>query len=332
MLVTGCAGSSREQSASENKTYVIKATQPFAATHPWNKGLEKFAELVKQKTNGKIKVEIYPAGQLSGGNPRTQNEQVQAGTLQMVIQSPIIWTNWDSRYMVYNLPFLFPDRDTAFKVVKNSDVVKETLSFLEPKGVKFLGIWENGFRHVTNSKRPIKTPDDMRGLKLRIPETNLFISTFKALGAQPTIIPMGEVYTALQQGTADGQENPLSVIESNKLYEVQKYVTIWHACWDPALVAINKKFYDELPQDLQKAVQEAVNEAGEYEINLIAQDDKRLLGELATKGMEVTQLTPEQEELFRKATSGVYDEFQSTIGKDLIDRFKKAIEEAKKGQ
>lgn len=313
----------------EAKTYVLRATQCFAATHPWNKGLERFGELLAEKTDGGIKVEVYPAGQLSSGNPRTMNEQVQAGTLQMVIQSPIIWTMWDERYMVYNLPFMFPSREVAFEVVDNSDVVQETLGYLESKGILHLDIWENGFRHITTTDRIIKTPEDLKGLKLRIPETNLFISTFESMGAEPAIIPMGEVYTSLQQGVADGQENPLSVIYSNKLYEPCDYLTIWGNCWDPAFVSINKSFYESLPQEYQKAVVEAVKEAGEYEIELITNDEDRLIEELKEKGMTVTILTPEMEEKFREATAVVYDKFEDKIGADLIERFKNAIEEAK---
>lgn len=329
-LLVMSACSNKTENAETREVYVIKATHPFPATHPWNKGLEKFSELVGERSNGQIKVEIYPSGQLSGGNTRTQNEQVQAGTLQMVVQSPIIWTGWDKRYMVYNLPFMFPDRDTAFKVVDNSEIVKETLTYLEDDNIKFVDIWENGFRNITNTKRAITKPEDLKGLKIRIPETNLFISTFKTLGADPTIISMGEVYTSLQQGTVDGQENPLSVIHSNKFYEVCDYLTVWGYCWDPAFVAINKPFFDSLPSDLQQAVIDCVKEAGNYEKKLIADNDARLIQELEDKGMKVSILTPEQQDVFITATKPVYDEFESVIGKELINKFRAAVQEAQK--
>jgi len=270
-------------------------------------------------------VDIYPSGSLSGGNTRTMLEQLQSGAVDMTIHSTIIYTGFDNKFSVLSLPFLFPDRPIGHKTV-DGPLGDEMLTGLEKIGIKGLAYWESGFRELTNNKRPVVTPADVAGLKIRIPEIKLFISAFRVLKADPTVMTFGEVFTALQQGTIDGQENPATIIHSSKLYEVQKYLTMWDYVWDPLILGVNKKFYDGLPADVQKAMQEAAKEAAVYQRQVVVEEEKALFADMEKKGMKITLLTKDQKGEFAKMMTPVYDEYRTILGKDLIDKWIKATQ------
>ena len=190
---------------------------------------------------------------------------------------------------------------------------------LTKKGLRLAGFYENGFRHITNSKRPINAPADVKGLKIRTPENLAQIETFKALGAIPTPMPFSELYNALQQGVVDGQENPLQNIWDAKMYEVQKHLALTSHIYNSAYVIVSNKFWTGLPADLRKAAEESLREASYFQMDLVANLDNRLLNDLKAKGMQIT--TPDRE-AFRKATGPAYDAFYAKFG----DRAKKIIE------
>ena len=310
------------------KTYTIRATQTFASTHPWHKGFEKFKEIVEAKTNGRIKVQNYPAGQLSGGNNRTMCEQVQAGTLQLLVQSPPSWAGLAPKSQIYNLPFMFPDNETALKVATQSEVSQKILdASFEGLGVTVMDIWENGFRNLTSRTKIVHTPADLKGMKVRVPATPLLTEVFKTLGALPVTMSMPEVYTSLQQGAVDAQENPVSAIFSNKLHEVAPKITMWKYCWDPGIVTINTKFYESLPEDLQKAVADSLKEAGQYVNELTAKEDKELLDDIKKSGAEIYVMTPEESAVFAEAMKPVYAKFAPEFGPELIEALQKEIAE-----
>ena len=307
--------------------YIIRSTQVFASTHPWNKGLEKFKEVIEKTSNGRIRVEVYPAGQLSGGNIRTMNEQVQIGTLQLLVQSPLGWAGLASKALIFDLPFLMPDNKTGLKVVR-SPLAKEILDeALAGLGVTGLDFWENGYRVITHRNKIIRKPDDFKGVKIRIPPNPLFTEIYTSLGATPVAMSTSEIYTALQQGAVDAQENPVSAIYSNKFYEVAPKITMWKYCWDPGMLTINSQFYNDLPPDLRQAVDAAILEAGDLVASLVAKDDAEVLDIFQKNGAEIYYQTPEETQAFIDFLKPIYDKFTPEFGADKIEKLRQLIAE-----
>jgi TRAP-type transport system periplasmic protein len=285
--------------------------------HPYQKGAEKFKQIVEEKSQGKIKINIFPSSQL--GNGRDEIEGLQLGTIQFHIGSVAPVANFAPKLNVLSLPYLFQSREQAIKVL-DGDLGKELSSDLEKKGIINLMFWENGFRHLTNNVKPIKTAADVKGLKIRVQESPAYISFVKALGATPTPIPFGELYTAMEQKVVDGQENPLAQIATNKFNEVQKYLTLDGHTYDAAVFLVSKAAFDKLPPDLQQVVKDAAKEAGDYERQVSKDLDAKFLKQLKDGGMQVEE-HPDIAS-FQKAVEPVYKEMESTIGKDLIDKIK----------
>jgi TRAP-type transport system periplasmic protein len=304
----------------QSKPLIIKASHLQPPTHPWGIAMKRYAESVATATQGKVKIELYPSAQLTGGNEKTMVEQLMMGTQQMGLFPSSLPGD---KFLVTELPFLFSNRQKIYEVL-DGKVGQELLGMYEQPGLKAFSFWENGYHQFTNSKRPITKPDDMKGLKMRVPMTPCILESVKALGATPVPISLGELYMALQQGTADGQQNPLSTIYSNKYYEVQKYLTMIGYIWNPLVLGMNKSFYDSLPSDVQKVLAEKGREVATYERGLIQEEDKILEKKLAELGMKITVLNREQIALFREATKGVAQKMEPLIGKDLIKKFQDA--------
>lgn len=329
LLLAGCGGGGETGSqASTDGTYKIKLGSPLADSHPGHDGFLKFKELVEKESNGKIKVEYFPNAVLGGDRELT--EAVQMGTVTMMLSSTSPVANFDKSFYLFDLPFLFPDRETAYKVL-DGPVGQKLLDNLSSQGIKGLGYWENGFRNITNSKRPIKKLEDLEGLKLRTMENKLHIAAWKQLGANPTPMAFGELFTALQQGTVDGQENPLALIVSNKFYEVQDYLTLSGHVYTPFVIMMNKDFFDSLPQDLQQVVLDAVKQAGEYQRNLIKEQESDNLKVIKNAGVEVYELPKEEKDRMRKQLKPVYDMAGDMIGDpQLVDQLVAEVEKYSK--
>lgn len=344
-MLTGCGSSnssgsagtdtaSAEEGAAASTTkdtgdaQVLLASHPFNATHPWQLGLEYLGDILYERTDGRYTVEVHPSASLSGGSNRSIVEMTGTGALQIMIHSCLSYQGFNEKYAVLSLPFMFPSREVGFDVMNNSEIGKEAMTWLEPNGCIAFSVVENGFRFLTNSKRTVATPDDIVGLKIRIPESQGLVSEFRHWGADPTILNMAEVYTAIQQGTVDGQENPVAAIDSNKLYEVCPYITSWTYCWDPAWIMWNKDLIDSLsPEDKEIFIQ-ASKDAADYINNLIAESDAELLTKFEDYGCEVTVLTPEQEQAFKDAAAPVYDEYREILGAELVDGMIEAVAES----
>ena len=308
------------QVRAQEKTLVIKASHGGSPGHPWDLAMKKYAELLETRTKGKVKIEIFPNFQLAGGNERTTTEQVMTGTQQMALFPTSLA---GEKYSVFGLPFLLPNRQKIYEIC-DGRVGQELLDMQGSLGLKALVFWENGYRQITNSKRPILKPDDMKGLKIRVPHAPHLLESVKALGAIPVPISMGELYVALQQGTADGQENPFSTIYNNKLYEVQKFVSVVNYSWSPLTLALNKSFFDKLPPDVQKVMSDTGKEVAPYARNLIQEEDKFLAKKLEEAGIKVAYLSEEQIALFREATKIVISKLESRVGKEMIKKFQDA--------
>ncbi|PZE22793.1 TRAP transporter substrate-binding protein [Paenibacillus xerothermodurans] len=336
LTMTGCGNYGGQKTDTANTTkpentvtdsgkpaITIKASHGDPESSPRHKGLAQFAKTVDEKSQGRIKVTIYPNGQLSNGNNQTMIEQLQTGTLQMATVSNLVFSNFEKKFGALSLPFLFNDRQKAYNAV-DGPVGTELLSTLEAKGIQGVGYWEGGFRQITNSKKAIATPEDLQGLKIRVPEITMYQSLYKKLGATATPMAFGELFSAMEQKVVDGQENPLVTIDSAKFQEVQKHVTIWDYSWDALIVGFNKKFWDGLDDESKKIITDAVKEAGTYERGLVAQGDKDLIDKLAKDGMTVTQLSDQQKQAFRAKVADVYKEVESEYIAELIDKLVEA--------
>ncbi|QNB46340.1 DctP family TRAP transporter solute-binding subunit [Thermanaerosceptrum fracticalcis] len=318
LLIVGCGGNKPAEAPKNNQQgpIVLKLGHVLNESSPFHKGAVEFAKKVETKSNGKLKIEVYPSAQL--GNDRTLAEGLQLGTVDMSVSGTATVTGFVPRLQVFDLPFIFRDAEHAYKVL-DGPIGSEVLKDFEAKGIVGLAFWENGFRHVTNSKKIIKKPEDVKGMKIRVQEIPLHVSFWKQLGADPTPMAWTEVYTALQQGTVDGQENPVQTIYTQKIYEVQKYISMTGHVYAPAVIMMSKKTYDKLPADLQKIVVEAARETATYERNYIKELEDKAIKELPGLGMQV-EMNPDKE-AFKAAVQPVYKEYGEKLKvTDLIQR------------
>jgi tripartite ATP-independent transporter DctP family solute receptor len=310
----------------------IRLSHVTAKGSPWDKGAERFAELVAKNTGGRIAVKVFPQSQLANGSQKAELEMLQSGVLDMTWDSPIILALFlDKRFDVWNLPWLYPSMEVANRVA-DGPMGELANRWLADKGIVGLGIGVNGFRELTNSRRAIAAPDDLKGIKFRVAGSKLYLETFKLLGANAVTMSFGEVFTALQQGVIDGQENPTAIIDSSRLYEVQKHLTLWHYSFDPLVLCINKRLFDALAPGDQKAIREAAREAVAFERQLSADEEKRLPEELRKKGMQVNTLTPQQIAAFRDRVKPVYAMVEEYVGADNMKLMLSEVEKAAKAK
>jgi len=273
-------------SKDEIKPIVVRIAHTHTEEGISYKGSLKFKELVESGSNNRIKVEHYPNSQL--GADKDIQEGVKLGTIEAGLSSsPIVSLN--DYYKLLDAPYLFINRVHIAKVL-DGEIGQKMARQMEEVGIKHLGYWENGFRHITNNKRPIYKPEDLSGIKLRVPESAVRMNTFKAFGANPVAMPWPEVFGALQQGIIDGQENPLAVIYQASLHEVQKYLSFTGHVYSAFHLLINKKFFDSLPIDLQRILVESGSEAARYTRILGEEADKKLANLMHQKsGIKINQ-------------------------------------------
>ena len=298
----------------QEKTVSLKLGHAVAPEHPYHLGAVKFAELVAQRTGNKVKIDVYPSTQL--GNERDMVEGLQLGTMDLVVTSTGPLGGFVPKMFVVDLPFLFRDREHAYKVL-DGPIGKDLFEAFAPKGIKGLAFWENGFRQITNNVRPIEKPEDLKGIKIRTMENKVHLASFRAFGASPTPMAWSEVYTALQQKTIDAQENPIAIIYHQKIAEVQKYLTLTGHFYSPTPLLMSLKAYSALPKDIQKIMDDTAIECATYERNLLRDSEAKQIAELKAKGMQVT--TPNKKS-FQDAAASVYKEFEAQFGKDTIDK------------
>jgi len=273
----------------------------------------KFKELTEKYTNGEVKVTIFPNAVL--GDERTLLERMKMGIVDAGIITSGPFVNFVPQFGVVDMPFLFRDSEHAYKVL-DGPIGDKLFADLEPQGWKGLAWAERGFRNLTNNKRPINKPEDVAGLKIRLMQNPIYVDSFKALGANAVPMAWTEALTALQQHTIDGQENPLNVIVSFKLYESQKYLAITRHAYAPAPIIMSMMTWKKLTPVQQTAVLKAAREAAQYERDYDNQNEAGWLKELADKGMVITK--PDLS-AFLKAVKPVYDTYSDKFGKDLIN-------------
>jgi C4-dicarboxylate-binding protein DctP len=310
--------------------YTIKFSHVVSPDTPKGKAANYFAKRVEELSHGRIKVEVYPNGQL--GSDKVILRKLKFNTVQMAAPSFSKFTGLVPQLALFDLPFLFKDANHLHRVL-DGEVGHYLLGLVSKKGYVALGYWDNGFKQFTDSKRPLKLPTDGKGLKFRVMSSKVLIEEIKAMGGIPVVLPFGEVYSALQQGVVDGQENTISNIYTKKFYEVQRYMTLSNHGYLGYLVVISKKFWNKLPEDLKKVIRQAMEEATEKErqwAEELNQEQLQKIREYAQKTgkLEIISLTPEQRKVWEKQLKSIYPKFYSTIGKDLIEKVEKAGEEA----
>lgn len=306
-----------EAASGEAKTLQVGIT--LAEDSHYYKGLEHFADLVEEKSEGELAIEIFPNGSLGG--ERDMVESLQVGSLDMVLTSTGPLGGFAPEINVVDLPFLFENREHAYKVL-DGEIGQDLLSGLEDQSLKGLAWWENGFRHITNSQHPIEKPEDLKGLKIRTMENNVHMDSFKAMGADPTPMSFTELFTALQQGVVDGQENPVPIISTSRFYEVQDYLTLTGHFYSPAALLVSSQVFDGLSEDQQKALQEAASEGAEYEREIVAEMEDEMIADLKDQGMKIVEDVDKK--AFQKATTSVYDQYSDQVGEDLIKQIQDA--------
>lgn len=320
IFTAACSGGSgSEKTATKDDPIIIKFSHVTSIDSVKGKAAERFAELVAEKTDGKAKVEVYPSSQLYGDNDEL--DALVSGNVHMIAPSVTKMVKLDPRWQYVDMPFLFANQEHARKFFE-SDVAKTLLNsdILASNDIMGLAFWENGFKHFTNNKHPLKTPEDFKGLKFRAQAGKVLEAQFKALGAGSATIAFGETYAALQQGTVDGQENTYNNIDTQKYQEVQKYMTLSeHGRLDYA-VFVNKPFWDKMPADIRGQVEEALKEATELEWKLASEENAASLENIKNSGkVEVLSLTDEERAALEAALQPVYDEFADVITAELID-------------
>ena len=279
---------------------------------------ETFAKLVSERTNGAYQIEIYPNGAL--GDEAAMLESMQIGTLDAAIITSGPFVNFAPEMGVLDMPFLFSSNEEAYQIL-DGEVGQELLDKLSDAGLKGLAYAERGFRNLTNSVRPVSSAADIDGLKVLVMENEVYTATFKALGVNAVPMAWSEALTALQQGTIDGQENPVNVLHSYKLWETQKYVTMTRHAYASAIITMSQDVFDKLPADVQEIFKQAAQEAAETERAWVAENESAQLQTLKDNGMEVVE-EPDVDS-FKAAVQSVYDSYPQYA--DYLSRIQSAL-------
>ena len=301
---------------------VIKFSHVVAPDTPKGKGAEKFKELAEKYTAGKVKVEVYHNSSLY--KDKEELEALQLGAVQMLAPSnskfgPI----GVKEFEVFDLPLILQNKDELRRVT-DGPLGKRLLKLLEPKGMVGLAYWDNGFK-LMSANRPLRNPEDFKGLKMRIQSSKVLELQMRSLGVIPQVMAFSEVYQALQTGVVDGQENTASNMYTQKMHEVQKYTTLSDHGYIGYVVIVNKKFWDGLPADVRSQLEKAMAEATKYANDISEKENDEALADMKKSGKtEFITLTQAQKDAWKKALTPVYKDAESRVGKSLLDEFEKA--------
>jgi tripartite ATP-independent transporter DctP family solute receptor len=320
------AGSVVEEKAAIVPELTLSLNHIGSTNHPYHFGSEFLKEKLLEFSNGRMSIDIYPASQIAAGAKAIS--AVQMGTLDIAVENPMSLGNFVPEAEVLNLPYLFDDHEQAFRLM-DGEVGKKFEEASEAKGLKVIGWWYNGYRNMSNSKRPIKTPEDVKGLKMRIAESEIFSATFEAFGAFPVVMPTSEIFTALQMGTVDAQENPQNNYLNNKYYEVNKYYSFTKHVFtvEPLVMSLDR--FNELTAEQQEILIKAVDASEIFQRQIAKETEDTQLQQVVddpTKDVEVTVI--EDLSGFRAIVAPVYDLLRPTLG-EYIELVEKAKAEEK---
>lgn len=291
----------------------IKIGHVLNTDHSWHKNLAGFANDVKKETEGRVTIQLYPSGQL--GNEKDMVEGLTFGTVDGGLIGGGSFQSIDPKFGIEALPYAWPTHEAAYKAF-DGKLGKYLFDLLGKKGIVGLAWWENGFRHITNNKKPVVKPEDLKGLKLRVTPDKMRLDTFKLLGAAPMAINFGELYSALQQGVVDGQENPYAIIYSNAFNEVQKYLSKSGHIWGSAVLCVNSDVWNKLSAKDKETVRKLAQKWCAAQRKETIKEENEFLDKLKAKGMKVNDV---DKAAFQKAVQPVWKSYESTFGKELMD-------------
>ncbi len=300
--------------ASAGETLVMKWGVVLQPEHPFVLGMKKTAEIVGQKTNNRIQIQVFPSAQLGTG--KDMIEAVVFGSQAMATEGAAMFSQWSPRLSIMEAPYIFRDVEHMYKVMKGPIGQEMQEELVAKRGLRSLGVLYYGVRHLTTNK-PVTKPEDVKGMKLRVPEVPLYLEMARAWGANPTPMAFAELYLALKQGTVDAQENPIPTINSGKFYEVQKYLILTGHIMVPQFHAISDKLWKSLSAADQKILQDAVDEGIAFSNATLIKQEQSLVDEFKAKGMQV--ITPDVE-AFRKASMAAIPKLEEKWGKGLYER------------
>ncbi|MGM8851380.1 DctP family TRAP transporter solute-binding subunit [Salinicola halophyticus] len=293
-----------------------------------NMGAKRFADLVEKASDGETQVRVFANAVLSGGDQLKQAEMVGRGDIDFVLSTAISISPLIPEMSVFSLPYLYRNYDEVDATLVGEPAEKMT-DIMAEHGLVVLGWGESGFRELTNSVRPIKSPDDLKGMKIRVAGP-MFIDIMEELGANPQQIQWTETFSALQQGVVDGQENPVgAIIVPQRIYEVQKYLTRWHYSYDPAFLAVSQEKWNSWSLEKREMIRKSAQEAMEYQKRITRQQTQTGYETLKDKGMEIYKPNAAELEAFQQATRQTFDQWSAKVGPSLVDTFQDAIDEVR---
>lgn len=290
----------------------IKVGHVLNPDHSWHKNLTGFANDVKKETSGRVNIQVYPSGQL--GNEKDMVEGLTLGTVDGGLIGGGSFQSLDPKFGIEALPYAWPTHEAAYKAF-DGKLGKYLFGLLEKKGIVGISWWENGFRHITNNKRPVAKPEDLKGLKLRVTPDKMRLDTFKLLGAAPMAINFGELYSALQQGVVDGQENPYAIIYSNAFNEVQKYLSKSGHIWGSAVLCVNADVWKKLTPADQATVMKLARKWCLTQRKETVKEENDFLAKLKAKGMKVNEV---DKAAFKKAVQPIWKSYEPVFGSELM--------------
>ena len=317
LLLTGCGGSGSTTGSAKPIELRFNVTQSESSV--WMVCAEEFKRQVEEKTNGRYVISIYPNEQLSSGDQVKGVELLLNGTTDVDMHSTMIIAGIEPKLGAVSMPWLFNGKEDVDRVIFNDgEGGKMIAKLVEDKGCHVIGLCENGFRQLTNSKRPVSSLADMKGLKIRIPSTPQYTRLYQLLGADPITMSWSEVFTALQQGAVDGQENPYTFMKAGKIQEVQSYLTEWNYAYDPIVLSVSSKTWDSLSEEDKAIFEEAGREACAKQVEESRKLEDQIRSEFEAAGMTIVTPTDAQIEEFRAAVAPVYTEFREELTDEVL--------------
>ncbi|MCM3566943.1 TRAP transporter substrate-binding protein [Neobacillus mesonae] len=323
IIMAGCSSDKSSGSDNKKETFTLKLGHvgPADAEHPWQKYAKIYADEIEKKTDGRVKIQIYPSSQLGGD--REMTEALQQGTLEMGLISTIAMGNFVPELQVWDLPYIFPNDNAKVDEILEGPIGEKLANAMSKKSLHALAYWENDWRAMTNSKHPIESVKDLKGLKMRVVENKPSLDWFGRVGAIPTPMAFSEVYTALQQKTIDGQDNGTLLTHGAKLYEVQPYFTFTNHMYAPLALVVSDKTWSKMPEDIQKILKETGVTVGKEQRKYSRETAKKLAEQLKKEGVTVTELSDSAIKEFQDSAAETYKKLAPEIGQDLIDEMLK---------
>ncbi|MGE4532881.1 DctP family TRAP transporter solute-binding subunit [Halomonas sp.] len=325
-LAAALAGAAVLSASLSAQARELSVSTVLSDAFPWGQAAEKWAELVEERTEGRITLRVYPNSQLVNGDQTREFSAMRSGLIDAAVGSTINWSPQVPELNLFSLPFFLPD-EAAVDAVTGGEAGEMIFAAIESRDVIPLGWGENGFRQLSNSQGAIDEPADLEGLKIRVVGSPLFQDTFDALGADPTQMSWADAKPALTTGAVDGQENPLSVFDVARIDQVgQEHLTLWNYMNDPLIFAVNRQVWESLDEGDREILREAAVEAGQWEIAMTREQESERLAAIQERGVTVTELTDAQYQAFVAATESVHDEWVPQIGEAIVEAARSAVE------